>query len=267
MKKEFMFTLKEKIIMLFLITGVIIFQFIDVSGLGHEKDAQMITNTIIRLIAGVLLLYMLFKFGHKEFFQFKLNRTSLVMMIPALLIAINNFPIVSYFDGRAELTEPTYRVILFFIECLSVGFFEEILFRGIVLIFLVQSFSHMKGGIFLSVFVSSLIFGLFHIINFFDGATLSSTLLQMGYSFLMGMLWATLYLKTGNIWFIMILHALYNFFGQVLFYLGTVNGRFDEITVTITMLIGMLAAIQVIVLLKRNEFEIYPKVEGQNNEI
>ncbi len=267
MKKQQVLTFKEKIIMMISIIGVIVFQFIDLSNLGYMKDVDMIRHSLIRLVSGILLLYLLIKFGYQKVLRFKMNKNAFYVMIPALLIAINNFPIVSFLDGRAHLTEPNYRVTLFLIECFSIGFLEELIFRGILLLFLYQALTHIKYRVFFTIVISSTVFGLIHITNLYDGAPLSSTLLQMGYSFLMGILWATIYMKTGNLWLSMILHALYNFFGQVMFYLGAVDGRYDPITIVVTVILATLAASQVILLLRKNQFELQLTFAVNNNEI
>lgn len=266
MKNELHFSIYQKIVLVTLAIAVILFQFVDFSSLGYIKDIDMITNSITRFTAGILLMLLLMGFGRRDLFTFKNVKKSLLIIIPALLISINNFPIIAYLDGRANLTEPFYRVILFLIECLSVGFFEEILFRGILLIILIEKLNHLKNGMFVSVLISSLIFGFLHLVNLFEGASISSTMLQVGYSFLMGMLWAVIYLKTGNLWLVMILHATYNFFGQVMFYLGSVEGRYDNITIGVTTILATLAASHVIVLLRNNKLMVHQE-KGENHEI
>ena len=266
MKNELHFSIYQKIVLVTLAIAVILFQFVDFSSLGYIKDIDMITNSITRFTAGIFLMLVLMGFGRRDLFTFKNLKKSLLIIIPAILISINNFPIIAYLDGRANLTEPFYRVILFLIECLSVGFFEEILFRGILLIILIEKLNHLKNGMFVSVLISSLIFGFLHLVNLFEGASISSTMLQVGYSFLMGMLWAVIYLKTGNLWLVMILHATYNFFGQVMFYLGSVAGRYDNITIGVTTILATLAASHVIVLLRNNKLMVHQE-NGEENEI
>ncbi|MEW6607135.1 MAG: CPBP family intramembrane glutamic endopeptidase [bacterium] len=263
MKNESPFSNVQKMIVITCMILVIFFQFVDLTHLGYIKDVNMITNTITRFSAGTLLVLVLIRFGRRDLLSFSNVKKSLVLMIPALLIAMNNFPISAYFNGRTNLTEPIYRVILFFIECLSVGFFEEVLFRGILLIVLVEKLEHVKGGTLISILISSLIFGLLHLVNLFDGATLGSALLQVGYSFLMGILWATLYLKTGNLWLVMILHAVYNFFGQVMFYLGTVENRYDNLTLFITWIFAVLSGIYVTILLRNDRIILHRGVSEE----
>ncbi len=243
----------QKILVIVLITIMIVFQFVDFHLFENAKDVTIVTNSIIRFLGGAVFLIILISFGYAKFFQFKNIGKSMLIIIPALIISINNFPIIAFFDGRASLTEPSYRVYLFLIECFSIGFFEEIIFRGIILVILLKKLSQTKNGVFLSIVLSSAIFGLMHLVNLFNGASISDTLLQIGYSFLVGMMWAIMFLKIGNLWLIMLLHATYNFFGQVMFYLGNVDGRYDIYTIGITTLFTVIVAGYSIMLFKQLE--------------
>ncbi len=209
----------------------------------NSKDNSMMIHSILRFLGGIVLIIIWTSFGHQEVLQKKSLLKSIWIIIPAFIISINNFPIIAFLDGRATLMEPIYSVYLFLLECLSVGFFEEIVFRGIILIYLVKRLSNHRNGLLLSIIISSAIFGLIHAFNFLNGASLNDTILQIGYSFLVGMMWAVMYLKTGNIWLTMILHATYNFFGQVMFYLGNVNGRYDIYTILMTIVFAAIAAV------------------------
>ena len=211
--------------------------------INNQLVSVMIQNSFLRIILGIIFIIMLFRMGYGKFLKFNNPYKSLLIIIPGIIIAINNFPISAYFNGRTSLSEPIYTVFLFMIECLSVGFFEEIIFRVIILLFLLQKLPKTKKGVLLAIIISSAVFGLIHVINLFSGASLSNTLLQVGYSFLVGMMWAVMYLKTNNLWYIVLLHALYNFFGSVLFELGTVTNRYDIFTIIITSVLAILVAI------------------------
>lgn len=250
MKRKKEFSSYQKIILIMIILAVIFFELYNFHIIENIKDREMIKNLLLRFSAGALLVIALSALGYKDIFKVKNLRKSLLIIIPALIVSLNNFPIIAFFDGRAVLTEPSYRIFLFLIECLSVGFFEEILFRGILLIILIQSFNHHKYGTVYAIFLSSAIFGVFHIVNLWNGASVLNTILQIGYSFLVSMMWAVMFLKTKNIWLTMILHATFNFFGQVMFYLGLVDGRYDVITISVTVLFALLAFIYSLKLLK-----------------
>jgi len=250
MKHPIDLKVSQQIVLLILVAIVIILELVNFHFMGPDQDVDMVVDTLQRIAMGTIFFMILLILGYKDMFQFKQAGKALLVMLPAFLISINNFPISAYLQGRTELNEPVYRIFLFFIECLSVGFFEETLFRGILLLVLLDIFSEKKYGIIRAVILSSLIFGSLHIFNVFDGASIRVIIEQIGYSFLMGMLWAVMYVKTKNLWLVMLLHATYNFFGQVMFELGTVGNRFDTVTVVVTIVLAMGVAVYSAFLLK-----------------
>jgi len=233
-----------QIILFVLLIGFMI--FLDQSNIEWSKNtlaSAMIENSILRFFGGVIFIVLLCSYGYGWLFKFTWQFSALLVIIPGVIIAINNFPISAYFNGRTTIIEPTYNIYLFLVESLSVGFFEEIIFRGLVLVLLIEKLGKKSNGLLKAIIISASIFSLIHIINIFDGASIGNTVLQIGYSFLIGLLFAVLYLKTKNLWLIMILHALYNFFGQVMFQVGTVTNRYDTITIVLTITFGILTAI------------------------
>lgn len=201
---------------------------------------KLLIDTLYLLASGLVFMLFLVLFGYRNIFRFSFNNKTILIILPALLIALNNFPISAYLNDRTNIVEPTSTVFLFLLTCLATGFAEEIIFRGIGLQFLLQRLPQTLKGTILAVLLSSLVFGLMHLFNIFGGSGVGNTLLQVGYSFLMGAMWAVLYLKTKNIWLVMILHGLYNFFGQVLFELGSVINRYDTVTIAITVILAVL---------------------------
>lgn len=247
----------QKNLIFLLIILMFVLVLIDINVLQNNLDTQMITGSLLRILGGLVFIVIIYGLGHGHIFKFKNVSKALLIMIPAFIISINNFPIIAFLDGRAVLTEPFYRVFLFFIESLSVGFFEEIIFRGMILVYLLNKLKDEKNGVMISIILSSVIFGFIHVINIFNGASVNSTMLQIGYSFLVGMMWAVLFIKTGNLWLTMLLHATFNFFGQVMFYLGTVDGRYDLYTIIMTLTISLAVAIYSFLLFKRLEQDTY----------
>jgi len=247
-----------KIILLFIISLVLIvvISYIDFFSFSNQVANEMISNSIPRLMGGIVFVVLMSMMGYNKIFNFTSPVfKSLMIIIPGLIISLNNFPIIAYFDSRADIIEPVYTIYIFLIECISTGFFEEIVFRVIVLILLLQKLPNTKKGMYLAIFISSAIFGLSHLINLFGGIGLSDVSLQVGYSFLMGLMWAVVYLKTKNIWMSVLLHSTYNFFGLVMFRLGYVNGRFDNVTLVITILLAILVAIYMLYISLKIEVE------------
>ncbi len=237
------------VLFVMVIITLIIMEFFDNQLFDNLIASKMVENSILRFLGGIIFMVIMFRIGLSKLFSFQKPLKSLLIIIPGLIISINNFPIIAYFSGRTVLTEPIYTVYLFTIECISIGFFEEIIFRGLILTLLLQKFPKTQKGTFQAVIFSSLIFGFIHLLNLFTGASFNNTLLQIGYSFLIGMMWAVMYLKTKNIWLIMILHASYNFFGQVMFQLGNVTNRYDIYTIVITVVIAITVTVYSVSLL------------------
>lgn len=79
--------------------------------------------------------------------------------------------------------------VLFILSMLCVGFIEEVIFRG----FLFKAMC--KDNIKLAIFVSSITFGLGHIVNLLNGRELIPTLLQICYATAIGLLFTIFFYK------------------------------------------------------------------------
>lgn len=111
--------------------------------------------------------------------------------------------------------------------CLMVGLAEEVCFRGLVTNLLAQHYAKNRRGIYFTVFVSGAIFGVMHLINIFAGASLMGTFIQVVATIGMGWFFSAVYLRTGNIWVVIFLHAFQNF---VAFSLTGVTSGTESIT-------------------------------------
>lgn len=169
---------------------------------------------------------------------------ALLVSLPAFAVAINNFPILSTAIGDARLTASPTAVGLFAIECLFIGIFEETAFRGVVLLTLLEKKRQDKKQIFKATVISSAIFGGIHVFNLFAGGV-GPTILQIGYSFLIGGMLAVVLLKTKNIWICAIIHAVYNFCGYLMPTLG--EGKWWDLpTVVFTAVLAVAVAVYTI---------------------
>ena len=190
---------------------------------------------LCRLAGGGACLLFMFEFSFTAILSPLGNKKGLLLLltIPAFIIAVNNFPFVSYFLGDCSINSSVDSIMFFALICLGVGFFEEMAFRGCVFMLLLKKRTQSKAKIFLAIFLSSVVFGLIHFVNIFFGASPISVLLQIGYSALIGALCSMVLLLTRNIWFCVILHALYNFCGGIIADYGSgVQWTFAEIAFT-----------------------------------
>lgn len=94
--------------------------------------------------------------------------------------------------------------VVFILSMLCVGFIEEVIFRG----FLFKAMC--KDNIKLAIFVSSITFGLGHIVNLLNGRDLIPTLLQICYATAIGFLFTIIFYKGKSLLPCIITHSILN---------------------------------------------------------
>ncbi len=178
---------------------------------------------------------------------------ALLFSLPAFAIAINNFPIIPIVTGEARLDADAGALAMLMLECLLIGLFEETAFRGIILVTILERFSKTKKQLFVSLVISSAVFGLVHIFNLFAGAGVGPTLQQVGYSFLIGGMCAVVMVKTRCLPLCVAIHAIYDFCGFAVPRLGSGTiWTASEIALTV------LLAVIVFVYFVRGAFRLTP---------
>jgi membrane protease YdiL (CAAX protease family) len=94
--------------------------------------------------------------------------------------------------------------VLFVVCMLFIGFLEEVIFRG----FLFKALS--RKSVRSALIISSVTFGMGHIVNLLNGADFLPTLLQIGYATAIGFLFTVLFIKTKSLWPGILAHAVIN---------------------------------------------------------
>lgn len=185
---------------------------------------HMLYLSSTRLIGGAVCAIFMIEFSFDKIMHPQGNKSlmAILAVLPAFAVAVNNFPFVSFLSGDCGLDAPIGKILIYALFCLSVGVFEEMAFRGCVLMYLLKSRRDSRKGIFMAILWSSVVFGLIHLINLFTSSP-GAVLLQIGYSALIGALCSLVLLATKNIWLCVLLHATYNFVGNVVSELG--NGE------------------------------------------
>ena len=190
-------------------------------------------------------------------------------LLPCLLVAIDNFQFSAYFRGKMSLVydKPT-DVLLFGVYSLSVGLFEECIFRGVIFPLLAGIFSQDKKGFLLTYLTSSILFGLMHLFNGFSVAVLA----QMGYSILTGGLFAFCLVKTKNILCCALVHGVYNFCGMLFSafsaqgcIIGLGTGVVFDVGTVITMaivgvIVGVFVLFKTLTYSENERIELYQKL-------
>ena len=218
--------------------------------ISDDDYRPAILNTLVMdALGSVVFVCMTVYMGYRVWGIKKPWLRSLLFGLPALAVAVNNAPIIGLATGNAYISDPVGGVLIILAYCLAIGTFEEFAFRGLFFMMILEDRRKSTKQIFWTTAISSAVFGLVHLVNLAVGAGPGATLLQVGYSFLIGGMCAIVLLKTGSIWYCVLLHTVYDIGGTILYVGGGV--RWDVVTVTITAVLGVAVAVFMTVVLMR----------------
>jgi hypothetical protein len=141
-----------------------------------------------------------------------------IPLLPVLPVVVS----ASVGMSRLRFEEVLFFVIL---ACL-IGFVEEAFFRGLLL----QALA--PRGLWKAAVLSSIIFGVLHLLNLLFGADPAATLIQTVYATAMGFGFAAVTLRTGSLWPLVAIHAAIDFAGFVTSQ-GTVIGSVTSTDIAI----------------------------------
>jgi len=181
--------------------------------LGLEIDfspkTEKVLGTIKRLLITLLWINVIIKLGYAQFnglYRKKIANPHALLPPVGIMLFLLAMKLLSL--DNLILSDMAIVAIFY----LSVGISEELLMRGIVFPFLIEKLGTSKKMIFLAALLSSIIFGLFHLINFMDPTRTSDEVLgQVITAVPVGFFLAALLLKVESIWAVAFLHGLVNF--------------------------------------------------------
>ncbi len=211
---------------------------------GDVRYGERIYNISTRFLGGIACAIFVYLNASKRMLSLKTNLKAFLIFLPCMAVAVNNFPFITFFGGKAYISSGMTEIVLYAVLCLGVGFFEEMAFRGCIFTILLQRRGKRQIDVFISIVLSSVIFGLVHLVNLFGG-NVGAVILQVGYSFLIGGMCSVILVKTQNIWYCVVLHAVYNFAGGVVPECGG-GTIWDTPTVVWTAIVAVIVAAYVI---------------------
>lgn len=193
---------KNQLAFSLILIGIYVFGTSIVSGLSNALKLESLLTIIFYLALAFLILRFLFKNKLLSFYglcKSEIKDSEMLYYIP--LIALTSVNLWFGFKSDLKLL-PTISGILLM---LLVGFLEEIIFRG----FLFKALE--KDNFKTAAIISSVTFGIGHIINLFSGGTeLLPTLLQIVYSVAAGFLFVIIFHKTKSLIAPIITHSAIN---------------------------------------------------------
>lgn len=230
------------------VTAFVLFEAIHIDIISDDYEAnKLLTSVIYHLVIGALLLWLIYLVGNTPYISWKgTTFKKLLWCLPCLLVAIVNFPFASLITGEMSITRMDL-MWLYIIYVISIALIEEIVFRGILLYLCLDYLRNAKYKYFFAALITTAIFALFHLTNLFVGMGILDVLLQVGYTFLIGGMFAVMMLKTNNVWLCVIIHALFDFGGLLSMEIADGNPWDNQVFWILTIVCGILCAGHIIV--------------------
>lgn len=197
-----------------------------------------IAERALLTVAAACLMYI---FGIAKTLRPRL-RGGIIATIAGLAVALANFPFFCLADGSLEITADPSGFTLFVAHCLLVGLFEETAFRGFLFPMILDITAKKKHGVTLAVLLTSGLFALVHLLNLLQGAGIGATLLQVGYTFLIGCMCNVILIATQSLLAPVIVHALFDV-GGTLTALGAASGsQWNGAAIAVMAVVSVIAA-------------------------
>ncbi len=182
--------LKNELSFALLWIGIYVFSLSLADSASSEIGIEKLLTAPLCIIISVFLAVWMQKMNlsHKYGLVFpSVCAKELLYYVPLILIASTNL------WAGVQMNYSIIESALFIISMICVGFLEEIIFRG----FLFKALC--KDNLKQAVLISSITFGMGHVVNLLNGAELISTLMQIGYAISIGYLFTILFLKTDSL--------------------------------------------------------------------
>ena len=184
---------------IWIIAYVVLFSIAD--GLSEKTGYMKSITVLVGILISTIIIIFLKKNNLLEKYglcSFKGNLKSFLYFIPLLAILT-----VNLWNG-VRMNTSVINTILFMTSMICVGFLEEIIFRGFL--FVSMSQNSIKSAI----VVSSITFGIGHIVNLLNGGDFVPTLLQVFYAIAIGFLFTIMFYKSKSLIPCIIVHAVFN---------------------------------------------------------
>lgn len=186
---------------MWIVTYIILFS------VGDALSTLVGIEKIFTLFIGLILSSILFIFINKYKLtnNFGLNKSKtnskrMLFYIPCIVLLSANL----WFG--VKLNYSIIETVIYILTMFCVGFLEELIFRG----FLFNTLK--KDNLKIAILVSSLTFGIGHIVNLFNGSQIDllSNILQVIYATSAGFMFVMIYQKTDSLIICILTHAIFN---------------------------------------------------------
>lgn len=188
-KHETLFTI------LLIIIYVVLNSFL-IQNFGYTSYQSVIANTILSII--IMTLIIIIKRVNYYGLKKTNNSKKFLYFIPLFIISLFNI------RNGIHINNSPSEILFHILTMINIGFLEEIIFRG----FLFKMIE--KDNIKKAIIISSITFGIGHIVNLLNGTDFLPTLLQVCYAVSIGYMLVIVFYKSKSIIPCVIFHGIFN---------------------------------------------------------
>ena len=211
----------ETIFCILLIILYILVNSFCIQNFGVVDYRSLIINTIFSIFL-ILLIILLKRVSYYGLVKVREYKKYLYFIPLIMIVSVNLWSGININNSISE-------IIFYILNMINIGFIEEIIFRGFL--FKMMEKDSLKMGI----IVSSITFGIGHIINLLFGADLISTLFQICSAISIGYLFVIIFYKSKSLIPCIITHSLINLLS--IFYVDSFIFYLDSIFLIVVSLI------------------------------
>ena len=223
----------------------------EMSGLGTTVTSVSGIGAAIGVLISVIIFTIWFRPDFKGILGVRGFLWGIVVMLP--------FLIADYVGAAIDLhTFGFGNVLVAFLSALSPGFTEEVAFRGLGIANYMRTIKSEKQikQIF---WLSTLLFAGIHITNIFSAGNPVAGIFQVVYCVGVGAIFGAVYLRTANLWVVMIAHFTLDFAGLVNNYYSSTGGLSTQLVASdwVNLVASAIGIVTALILLSPKN---YPKI-------
>lgn len=174
-------------------------------------------NYLAHSILIIVPVAIVFLFGFSSIFKKGHFGRGMLCALPYIIwqLIVMALVLKKYLGDPATNFQPWYLIVYGLFTILGVGIREECIYRGIIQNIVAKKYANSIKGIWITAIVSAVIFGVMHIGNLFAGVNPGAVFDQILSAMVTGLVFSAIYLRSGNIWVLILLHTLIDTVGLV----------------------------------------------------
>ena len=180
------------------------------SGLLSFLPRTLLTQYLTELILMLVPVAFVCFFGFSSAFKKGKFFRGLLYCLPFIIFQL--LILAVFFEknlGNPEANwKPWYLIVYGLFSVVGIGVREECLYRATIQNILAKKYANSVKGIWITAIIGAIIFGLTHVSNLFFGMDPLAVLTQVISATFVGLLFGAIYLRSGSVWALILIHTL-----------------------------------------------------------